>query len=527
MKSMQPSSSFRQLVRTSLQLAFASAVAIHWGCDVSTSFAQEGPAAAPPAQAEPAKGNKQKKINAEKVDERRTEKDKAFKAEKLDTAQIEPFYKETLIPSLTSKNPDVINKARKEIVTDIEYLETKSKGKPDVIAPLNTMLLPMLRELAIRDKDGAVYSDTARINAVVLLGRLNSRAGLSSDPTPIPDFQAQKVLIPLIDRKETNDGVVSAAISGTTRYLRFAPESADTTNVRKAFLKNVEQFLAGPKPALRGQETDDYLKEQIIEALTLIAVKEGDVGKQASLLLAPLVNKSIIESKSEWLIEKSLASLGQAKPIDPKPEDIAALKIGTVKFILSSMTSWKKKCDSTSSSVTASAYPGSSRGAGPGVGAGGGMMGEGPSGPPGAGGSAGKDPKEEKKEKQPPEVRNARRMLQQRLEKVHMALNGYGKKSNDGASSTKGLIGLVAEDEKESLGQVIDAVEKLQQALNDEKISDIDKLLSTTKKTVKDLTTACTAIVGESADDKDKEKDKAEESNEAETTAPDDAFGSN
>lgn len=522
MKSMQPSSSFRQLVRTSIQLAFASAVAIHWSCDLSLAFAQDPPA----AQADAPKGNKQKKINADKVDERRSEKDKAFKAEKLDVSQVEPFYKETLIPSLTSKNPDVINKARKEIVTDIEYLETKSKGKPELLSPLNTMLLPMLRDLAIRDKDGAVYSETARINAVVLLGRLNSRAGLSSDPTPIPDFQAQKVLIPLIDRKETNDGVLSAALSGTTRYLRFAPESADTTTVRKAFLKNIEQYLAGPKPALRTQEADDYLKEQIIEALTLIAVKEGDVGKQASLLLTPLVNKSIIESKSEWLTEKALASFGQTKPVDPKPEDVTAIKMATVKFITTSMTSWKKRCDSTSSSVTSSTYPGSNRGAGPGVGAGGGMMGEGPSGPPGAGGAGGKDAKEEKKEKQPPEVRNARRMLQQRLEKVHMALNGYGKKSPDAANSTKGLIGLVPEDEKESITQLIDAIEKLQLALNDDKISDVEKLVSTTKKTIKDLTTACTAIVGESADDKDKEKDKPEDENETETV-PDDSFGSN
>jgi hypothetical protein len=121
---------------------------------------------------------------------------------------------------------------------------------------------------------------------------------------------------------------------------------------------------------------------------------------------------------------------------------------------------------------------------------GGGKAGEG--GRPGAGGGApkSKNPYDE----QPKEVKVARRILQQRLEKVHYGLNGFGK-TNPG-EPTKGIISLAAEERKEKLSNLISAIDTLQKALNDDKVKGLDTLVNSTRAAVTDLQTACDAIVG-------------------------------
>jgi hypothetical protein len=281
-------------------------------------------------------------------------------------------------------------------------------------------------------------------------------------------------------------------------------DEATLESARVKFVANVQAFLAAQKPTARGPEEDSYLKELMIENLTIIANSKGESAKQALPVLLSLVLPAIKDGKteSEWLVEKSMWSLGQLNLKDQPPEGIAPAEKGAVQFVQASLESWNKRCSQTSSS-TAGGYmgmggksggPGGRGGGPPGLGGpgGGGLVGgdEG-GGPPGAAG-AGAKPKNPF-EDQPKEVRNARRILQQRLERIHVGLNGFGKKSSE--TSTRGLMNLLPETEKGRIQEVLNKIEALQQSLNSDKITGLSELVTNTRRPIYDLQQALSVIV--------------------------------
>jgi hypothetical protein len=243
--------------------------------------------------------------------------------------------------------------------------------------------------------------------------------------------------------------------------------------------------------------------------LAIIAAADTESGKLARPVLMSLVKSAVEKGKleSEWLMETALWSLGQIPNPELPAEDVVALETGTVKFLQSSITSWLKRCDQTSATSSGGSYPGGfgpggpGKGGpgmggpgmgGPGGGGGGGLGGEEGGGPGGKGASSSrpKNPYDE----QPKEVRNARRMLHQRLERLHHALAGTGKVST--TPSTKGLIVWSADDRKPALEMILSRIEELQKALNDDEISALDNLLSKTQEPLADLMKACSDLVG-------------------------------
>ena len=276
---------------------------------------------------------------------------------------------------------------------------------------------------------------------------------------------------------------------------------------RKKFVSNVEAFLAGQKPAARGDEEESYLRELMIENLTIIANGESESAKAAKPVLLSLLKSAIqkYKSESEWLVEAAIQSFGQiAKPELP-PEELVDLETNTVKFIQASLRSWNRRCAQTTS-TGGGGYPGMGGGPpgmpggglGPPGGPGGGLGSDdgGDSGAGGLGRPGGAAPPKQKNpfDEQPKEVRVARRILQQRLEKIHYGLNGFGK--NNTKTPTKGLVVVAEEGRQENLKSLVAAIELLQKALNDDKIKDLSSLVNTTRSAVSGLQNACEAIVG-------------------------------
>jgi hypothetical protein len=256
-------------------------------------------------------------------------------------------------------------------------------------------------------------------------------------------------------------------------------------------------------------EEDAYLRELIIENLTIIANGKGESAKQALPELLAIITPAIKNSKteSEWLIEKSIWSFGQLSSVTLPPEDVVALERGAIQFLSSSLDSWTKRCNQTTAAA-ANSYMG--RSGGPGMG------GPGTGGPPGAGGPGGsglaggesesgaggppgfsnRDAKPKNPfDEQPKEVRNARRILQQRLEKIHFGLNGYGKKSTE--LPTKGLVAWSDDQHKAQIAKILSSIESLQGILNSDKIAGLAQVQSMTRRPIYDLQQACTAITGD------------------------------
>ncbi|MEY2612225.1 MAG: hypothetical protein RL069_1037, partial [Planctomycetota bacterium] len=105
-------------------------------------------------------------------------------------------------------------------------------------------------------------------------------------------------------------------------------------------------------------------------------------------------------------------------------------------------------------------------------------------------------------EDQPKEVRNARRILQQRLERIHYGLTGTGRKGTSDPAEAKGLTSLSDEASKTKLLEVVAKVEALQDELNKDTLTSLDVVKSSTRRPIFDLKQAIASIIGDDGTNK-------------------------
>lgn len=455
------------------------------------------------------------------------EKNEKLKPESFDIAGIEAYYQNCLFARLAQPSAESMNRARIDILADIDLIERRAKQSPEMLAEYNRMLMRQIKEILSKDNEGKSYHPSARVVAAVIAGRVNRQpasntSGGQGDPT------ATKLMIDLLDPKEAeNDGMIATSLSYLPRHWIYP--GLDATGLERAqnqFLTNLQAFLMSQKPGARGKKEDEYLKELMIENLTLIAGGKAEAAKQANSMLAGIILPILREPKkySEWLGEKAMWSFGQVKFADLKPEDVQALQKGSLEFVKSSIEAWSKRCDQTQA-ASPGGFGGMAGGGPGGLGGPGGPGGlGGPGGPGGAGGLGGPGSEGESGpgggpaggpaggpgfggatrprnpfDDQPKEVRNARRLLQQRLERSHYGLTGTGRKPPPGNPPVdpKGLIALVDEPSKEKLSDVVKRIEALQDELNKETLTSIDGIRSSTRRPIFDLKQAIAAIIGE------------------------------
>lgn len=504
----------RSLFTTKLLVPGFSLVLLGQGL-VLPSYSQEAPAAT----------YRTKTIDASVCNDAKTkEKNERLKPESFDIAAIEAYYKDCLFARLSQPNAEQMNKARTEIFNDIELIERRAKQNPEMLVEYNKMILRQVKEILSKDAEGKGYHPTTRVLGVVVAGRVN-RQPVSNAGPGLGDPSATKLLLDLLDPKENeSDGMVAAALSYLQRH--WTSPGLDAAGLERAqaqFLSHIQAHMSKPKPTNRAKKEDEYIKELMIENLTAIATGKGDAAKQAAPMLIALTLPAMKEPKktSEWLIEKALWSFGQVKHAELKPEDIQTIQKGALEYTKASLDGWTARCDKTSA-ASGGGYMGMGGGGpmgGPGGGAGGLGLSGGPGlgsedgggagGPPGLGGAGGPPgfggtttKKNNVFEDQPKEVRNARRILQQRLERIHYGLTGTGRKGTSDPAEAKGLASLADEATKTKLLEVVAKVEALQDELNKDTLTSLDLVKSSTRRPIFDLKQAIAAIVGDDGTNK-------------------------
>lgn len=462
--------------------------------------------------AAPASPFKQKEATLKtdkEISEKGIEKTKAKKPDRSDVAPIEQYYRAYLIPQLTQNIPDAINKARTEVLNDIGTIETNKALSPK----FNTVLVDLLKELVIRGADGKYFSPQCRINALILMGRLNSEV---TNTSVKPEARVQGTLVNVIDQKD-NDGLLSSALSILARHLKLKAVSERGLVV---FVEKLRTLLTTPAPVTRDLDAHNYLMEQVIECLTIIAGGDSDKewGKLATAALTPELVKILEAQESEWLVEKALLSFGVIKSVNLTPEEVTVVEKAIAKFVKQSLKDWKKRIASSGAAGgMMGGYGGGEMG---GYGAGGmpgGMPGEGSDGGYGAMGGQTATRATNPYAKQPKEVKNARRIAHQRFERIHFALNGTflapkplpadTKEKAKAPTADKGLLALLSENamEKQKVIELLAKVEQFQTDLNDVKVVDLSSLSMVVAKSIKEMREAIEQIIGDAKEEVTKE----------------------
>lgn len=443
------------------------------------------------------------------------EKNAELKGDKVDLTAMSEFYTGFVIPKLSEAVPTELNARRRELESDIEIVG-KNKNKAVLLA-YNKKAYELLSTFA-KNKS---YDPTARITSMIVMTQLVREPAGRNPPVPDPDVLKDLYLVldpkKLSDPKERElDAMIYIAIKSLERYLRAQPANpADgfSDKLRKAFVTRIAEIMTVNPPVPRLLDGHQKLMEQALVTMTLFATKStGDTQKSASEAVTKFVMAVFNDQRSsEWLKEVSCACLGQITPSALTPEEVTKLENEIAKFAIKSLYDWRLKVAMSGSLGMGGGGLMGGYGGGSGEMGGMGMMGGEGSGGEGSGGDGygmgggmGGQPKANVT--LPPEVRNAKRMIHQRLERIHLALNGSARKYPDSSplakSTPKGLITLVAEDEKFKVQDAIEKLDKLQLDVNSN-VVDLTALSNAVRLNLRDFRLACVEISGEA-------KEKAE-----------------
>lgn len=446
------------------------------------------------------------------------------------------YYSEYLIPLLTHAdiNPvkdeatnefigkiSDVNLARKELVED--DLGQLSRASKEFRANYNRRLLTELFKV-IRKDSGC--SPTSRVLTFHIATQLFSEpAGNSAAVTePLVFGLIEQVLDPT-----ELDAIQYMALDTLERSLLVKPtdpKDAISEDRRLKIVNKLVPLMTVVQPYHRLPEAHQKMMEQAVLTMTAFAISgdpKAESAKIANSKVASFFLEIIEDSRSsEWLKEIGCACFGRLDlPAGTyTPEQITKLSNEIAKFGLKSDKTWRTK---VASSGPMGAGGMGSGGSGYGSGGYGSEMGGYPggsgSGAPGAGGYGSEGGGEgggvfggyggsaaPTRAPAPVDLKNARRMLNQRLERIHMALNGAPAAAASQAASRpdRGLIVVMPEAEKYKIKYAIEKLEEVQKVLNDSaKFNDLTGLNTQLAMPLRELRLAYKDFSGEQATTED------------------------
>ena len=345
------------------------------------------------------------------------------------------------------------------------------------------------------------YHPAARINALLVLSRMDSRpADNSSRTPPIPLANARPILLAQYQKEDNPDGVRAAALQGLHRHVMYgfrAISDADKATLRTA----MDELLQAEPPAGRSAEAHAYLQRFAVDILEMLQpANDKSLGVKLISLSTQPNNPDLIALYSASRIASMGADLkGQvATPEDvlknwsmralaafeselqrfnaferpkpdktqpKKPEDQLGKKTEKpVRSAMGSMDDYEMEdmmgsmedYDMEDMMGSMDDYDMEDMMGGYGMG-----MGRVPEAKP-----------------QPPEVLASRRKLNHVLQQLHLGVTGAAEKGVP-ARDPGGLLASVTEDKQPVVKEWITAMESIVTAINDEMRDDETKYLET------------------------------------------------
>ncbi|XZE36240.1 hypothetical protein SH501x_001798 [Pirellulaceae bacterium SH501] len=438
------------------------------------------------------------------------------------------YYSEYVIPLLTHADIEPpkeqannefigkiaeVNALRKELIDD-DINQAMSRASKDFRASYNRMLLGELYKVIRKD---AGCSPTARVLTFHIATQLYSEPAGNSAAVTEP--LVYNLIETALDPTEL-DAIQYMALDTLERSLLVKPSDPKDAIPEDKRLKMVNQLaplMTIVQPYHRLPEAHQKMMEQSLLTMTAFAISGDPKAESAKIATAKVASYflEIIEDSrsSEWLKEIGCLCFGRLDlPANTfTPEQTTKLSNEIAKFGLKSDKTWRTKVASSGPMGAGGMGSGAS---GYGSGGYGSEMGGypgGSGGPPGAGGYGSEGGEggvmggyggsaAPTRAPAPVDLKNARRMLNQRLERLHMALNGApGVVSTQTAPRPeRGLIVVVPEAEKYKIKYAIEKLEDVQKVLNDStKFSDLSALNTQLAMPMRELRLAYKDFSGE------------------------------
>ena len=140
-----------------------------------------------------------------------------------------------------------------------------------VIQRITLLLLESMKGVAEGN-----YHPAARINAILLLSRLDRQpANPATKTPPLPLEQTLPILLSLYQDENNVDGVRAAALHGIHRHVRFGFPGIDAES-RGTITQEMTSLLNAPAPAGRNAKAHAYLQRFAVDILDLVRPAEDN-----------------------------------------------------------------------------------------------------------------------------------------------------------------------------------------------------------------------------------------------------------
>lgn len=215
------------------------------------------------------------------------------------------FFKEYILPSMTrtnSKSLSTLGERREEFIDD--FLSNKTTGAARA-AFVNTVVQSMQSLAGAND-----FHPAARINAVYVLGLLDSQAG-GRNTAPTPASAAFSSLVQIFTSEQLPESLKVAAAAGIDRQLQLARAGNASALGGGDIGQAASQALAIVNGTASGQDkwNEDlsyWLKKRSTKILGLI----GQAGNDGEVVKAMIRLLRLEESRQLWLAYEAMSSLG-------------------------------------------------------------------------------------------------------------------------------------------------------------------------------------------------------------------------
>lgn len=166
------------------------------------------------------------------------------------------------------------------------------------------------------------YQPAARINATLVLGKLDS-APATGDSPPTPLRQSFPVLFRLYHDVANPDGVRAAALQGLHRYVSYGGELQQTH--KDALIVEMKKLLDEPTPSNRAAKAHAYLQRYAVDILDMLA------GPSDKTLATQLIGISSNPNSPDLIALHSASKFGSMSQLQ-----------GTVPAAATVLESWSK-----------------------------------------------------------------------------------------------------------------------------------------------------------------------------------------
>lgn len=401
--------------------------------------------------------------------------------------QIRQYYQQYLFPKMVQVDHlEEINLVRTEIFDDLFQMRTPQTRAEDRAAHVK-----MVADLMTGIIERGNFHPSAKVNAALILGSLDSEFATTKTP-PVPYRAALGPLVRLV-QNPPSDGLLVAALQGLERHASVSAVRWDE-RTRSNMTNVIVKVLTAPPPVRRSVAAHSYIQRKCLQLLSHYSSPEHAAAKD-------FVLRATTDTKADPMLRlacvKLISNSFGDMPIDA--DQAAKGMSGAVELTWSQTRQWiaalksqlQKPGEGSLGGLGGMGGLGGPGLGGPGIGGGGsaGMDGgyEGMAGGGGRAGDAGSSKKEYPIDTQPPEVRILRRHLNQILEFVHLGMDGKPKGEGEESPAIGLLAALKDHETKAQAQEVLQRIGELQEAVNSDKIKDMESLRKATETKIRNF----------------------------------------